>query len=127
MKFCSDSTVIFFFPSYALQVAGDCCGSWQSLPGQRKLPWAVLLHREAPEVLSDRSYSGGEISAVGWQKFDQIKFPIYLTECWIYSIILFSEFAVPTSWDLCHPRQLELVKRNKYQYNHFISLIVTVL
>lgn len=49
----------------ALQVAGDSCGSGESLPGQRKLPWAVLLHREAPEVLSDRSYSGGKISTKG--------------------------------------------------------------
>lgn len=49
----------------ALQVAGDSCGSCESLPGQRKLPWAVLLHRKAPEVLSDRSYSGGKISTKG--------------------------------------------------------------
>lgn len=53
------------FLSSALQVAGDCCGFGPSLPGQRKLPWAVLLHREASEVLSDWSYSGGEISSAG--------------------------------------------------------------
>lgn len=59
------------FPS-ALQVAGDRCGSGQSLPGQRKLPWAVLLHREAPEVLPDWSYSGGEMSMKGI--IDKIKY-----------------------------------------------------
>lgn len=46
------------------QVAGDRCGSGSGLPGQRKLPWPVLLHRETPEVLSDRSASGGEVQAV---------------------------------------------------------------
>lgn len=50
------------FIPFALQVAGDSCRSGQSLSGQRKLPWAVLLYREASEVLSDWSYSGGEIS-----------------------------------------------------------------
>lgn len=44
-----------------LQVAGDRCGTGQSLSGQRKLPRPVLLYREAPEVLSDWSSSGGEI------------------------------------------------------------------
>lgn len=44
-----------------LQVAGDRCGTGQSLFGQRKLPWAVLLHREASEVLSDWCSSGGEL------------------------------------------------------------------
>ena len=52
--------------SSAVQVAGDRCGSGQSLPGQRKLPWAVLLYREASEVLSDWSYSGGEMSTNSW-------------------------------------------------------------
>lgn len=62
-----DEIDFFFFPvPSALQVAGDSCGSCQSLSGQRKLPWAVLFHREAPEVLSDRSYSWGEISTKGW-------------------------------------------------------------
>lgn len=44
-----------------LQVAGDRRGTGQSLFGQRKLPWAVLLHREASEVLSDWCSSGGEL------------------------------------------------------------------
>lgn len=59
--------MIFFSVPSALQVAGDSCGSCQSLSGQGKLPWAVLFHREAPQVLSDRSYSGGEISAKAGQ------------------------------------------------------------
>lgn len=48
-------------PVILLQVAGDRRGTGQSLPGQRKLPRPVLLYREAPEVLSDWSSSGGEI------------------------------------------------------------------
>lgn len=44
-----------------LQVVGDRCGTGQSLFGQRKLPRAVLLHREASEVLSDWCSSGGEM------------------------------------------------------------------
>lgn len=47
-----------------LQVAGDRCGTGQSLFGQRKLPWAVLLHREASEVLSDWCSSGGELGSL---------------------------------------------------------------
>lgn len=49
-------------PPLHLQVAGDSCGSGESLPGPRKLPRAVLLHREAPEVLSNWSYPGGKKS-----------------------------------------------------------------
>lgn len=47
-----------------LQVAGDRRGTGQSLFGQRKLPRAVLLYREAPEVLPDWSASGGEIGRI---------------------------------------------------------------
>lgn len=43
-----------------MQVAGDRCGSGQSLPGERKLPRPVLLHREAPEVLPNWSSAGGK-------------------------------------------------------------------
>lgn len=53
--------LFFFFPAVLLQVAGDRRGTGQSLPGQRKLPRALLLHREAPQVLSDWSASGGEM------------------------------------------------------------------
>lgn len=46
-----------------LQVAGDCCGSGSSLSGQRELPWPILLHREAPKVLSDWcSFGGGYLT-----------------------------------------------------------------
>lgn len=74
-----------------LQVAGDSCGPGQSLPGQRKLPWAVLLHREAPEVLSDWSYPGGETSTKGREILTQLNITmnIWLNTACICNVSVF--------------------------------------